>query len=97
MQQIVLVGTVVCGALTSFAALGWADDSIESKYLQQPRQITHDFAKAGEGYFSPDGQSIVFQAIPKDYVFYQIFEQSLAGETLSQSNRPSERSSLSCR
>ena len=33
--------------------------------------------KAGEGYFSPDGRRIVFQAVPKEYPFYQIYTQSL--------------------
>ena len=28
------------------------------------RQVTSGFARAGEGYFSPDGQSIIFQAVP---------------------------------
>lgn len=58
---------------------GVADDSIESKCLANARQVTFGFTKAGEGYFSPDGLAIVFQAVPKDYVFYQIFTQPLAG------------------
>jgi Tol biopolymer transport system component len=33
--------------------------------------------KAGEGYFSPNGKSIVYQAQPLDYPFYQIYTQSL--------------------
>ena len=34
--------------------------------------------KAGEGYFSPDGQTIIYQAEPLDYPFYQIYTQPLA-------------------
>jgi Tol biopolymer transport system component len=56
-----------------------ADDSIESKYLSNIRQVTKGMTKAGEGYFSPDGKSIVYQAVPPDYVFYQIYTQPLAG------------------
>jgi Tol biopolymer transport system component len=48
-------------------------DSIEGQYLSKVRQITSGFVKAGEGYFSPDGQTIVFQAVPEDYPFYQIY------------------------
>ena len=33
--------------------------SIESRYLSNIRQVTDGFVKAGEGYFSPDGQTIV--------------------------------------
>jgi Tol biopolymer transport system component len=35
--------------------------------------VTADFAKAGEGYFSPDGKTIIFQAQPTEYMFYQIY------------------------
>lgn len=57
---------------------------LESKYLKNVRQVTKTvadggFTKAGEGYFSPDGNEIVYQAVPKDYMFYQIFRQPLAG------------------
>jgi len=37
------------------------------------------FVKAGEGYFSPDGTAIIYQAQPLDYPFYQIYTQKLAG------------------
>ena len=56
------------------------EPSIESKYLSNLRQVTSDFVKAGEGYFSPDGKSIVYQAVPKDYPFYQIYTQKLDGK-----------------
>lgn len=35
------------------------------------------FEKAGEAYFSPDGQSIVFQAVPTGKKDYQIYSMSL--------------------
>jgi Tol biopolymer transport system component len=37
--------------------------------------------KAGEGYFSPDGKQIVYQAQPLDYPFYQIYRQPLGEST----------------
>lgn len=53
--------------------------SIESKYLSNVRQVTSGMVKAGEGYFSPDGKWIVYQAVPQDYPFYQIYKQPLSG------------------
>ncbi|HVW37844.1 MAG TPA: hypothetical protein VHB99_11085, partial [Pirellulales bacterium] len=53
--------------------------SIESQFLSNVRQVTEGFVKAGEGYFSPDQKSIIYQAVPKDYLFYQIYTQPLAG------------------
>src|SRR5262245_66642906 len=54
----------------------------ESAYLTNVKQVTSDdtFARAGEGYFSPDGKSIIFQAEEKGTgnPFYQIFVMDLA-------------------
>src|SRR6266849_3976162 len=51
----------------------------EAEHLSNIRQVTKDFARAGEGYFSPDGKQIIFQAEEKDSgnPFYQIFVQDL--------------------
>lgn len=38
--------------------------ALESRHLLNIRQVTYGFTKAGEGYFSPDGRSIIFQAVP---------------------------------
>ncbi|MEC7565152.1 MAG: biopolymer transporter Tol [Planctomycetota bacterium] len=54
-------------------------DSVESNFLSNIRQVTSGFVKAGEGYFSPDGTQIVYQAITTEYPFYQIYTQPLAG------------------
>jgi TolB protein len=54
-----------------------AQDSIEPNFLTNIRQVTSGFVKAGEGYFSPDGKQIVYQAQPLDYPFYQIYTQPL--------------------
>jgi len=59
-----------------------ADDtppSIEGQFLQNVRQVTSDFVKAGEGYFSPDGTQIIYQAVRAEYPFYQIYTQPLGG------------------
>src|SRR6516165_7760142 len=51
----------------------------EAMYLKNIRQVTRDFARAGEGYFSPDEKQIIFQAEEKDTgnPFYQIFVMDL--------------------
>src|SRR5262249_30946169 len=69
--------------LLSLAIAGPADNwqKQESAHLKNIRQVTHDFVRAGEGYFSPDGKQIIFQAEEKDSgnPFYQIFVMDLAG------------------
>lgn len=62
-------------------SLASADDveSIEDRYLTNVRQVTDGYVKAGEGYFSPDGETIVYQAVRAEYPFYQIFTQPLTG------------------
>jgi Tol biopolymer transport system component len=64
------VGTIAAGE-------DWQKD--EGRYLKNIRQLTHHFARAGEGYFSPDGKRIIFQAEEKDSgnPFYQIFVMDL--------------------
>lgn len=56
----------------------WAKD--EATYLSNIKQLTSDFVRAGEGYFSPDGTKIIYQAEEKTTgnPFYQIFLQDLA-------------------
>jgi Tol biopolymer transport system component len=51
----------------------------EAVHLRNIRQVTHDFVRAGEGYFSPDGKTIIFQAEEKGTgnPFYQIFTMDL--------------------
>ena len=63
---------------------------LEARHLTNIRQVTSGLARAGEGYFSPDGQSIIFQAVPNvppsifhhpkpDEDGYQIFLGPLEG------------------
>lgn len=79
----------VAVALTFFAfqpALALTADApdvaaAESKRLANIRQVTFGLPRAGEGYFSPDGEWIVYQAYPVGYPFYQIYVQPLAERT----------------
>src|SRR3954465_2523112 len=78
-----LLVALPCAAMT----LG-AGDSVEGQFLSNVRQVTSGFVKAGEGYFSPDGQQIVYQAQPLDYPFYQIYTQPLGGAGVSPPRDP---------
>lgn len=72
--------TLVCGSCGIFVAgVACGQESIEGKYLANIRQVTEGYERAGEGYFSPDATTIVYQAIRPEYPFYQIYAQPLAG------------------
>lgn len=70
--------------LSMFVGLVLAQDADwqqkESQYLKNIRQVTSNYVRAGEGYFAPDGKTILFQAEEKDTgnPFYQIFSMDLA-------------------
>ncbi len=52
---------------------------LEAVHLRNIHQVSQGFVRAGEGYFSPDGKSIIFQAEEKgDNPFYQQFVMDLA-------------------
>ncbi len=66
----------------SASVLQAADDNSaltdkEEDFLENARQVTFGLPRAGEGYFSPDGKTVVYQAYPVGYPFYQIYVQSL--------------------
>ncbi|MFN4258237.1 MAG: TolB family protein [Gemmataceae bacterium] len=67
-------------ALTAAADPSTDFTKLEAAHLSNIRQLTHDFVRAGEGYFSPDGKKIIFQAEEQDSgnPFYQIFVMDLA-------------------
>ncbi len=64
-----------------------ADDwkAAEAAHLANIKQVTFDFVRAGEGYFSPDGKKIIFQAEEKGTgnPFYQIFVMDLETKKLT--------------
>lgn len=70
---------------TSLLVLGlaasedWKD--AEHTHLHNVRQVTEGFVRAGEGYFSPDGKQVIFQAedAGSGNPFYQIYVQDIAG------------------
>lgn len=77
--------TSVCFFLATFLAplpttAELFDSQQEKVSLKNITQITFPwmgFEKAGEAYFSPDSQSIIFQAVPNGEEFYQIYALQL--------------------
>lgn len=58
------------------------DPNLEQLHLHNIQQLTFPtmgFEKAGEAYFSPDGQTIIFQAVPIGQEHYQIYTMNLEG------------------
>lgn len=55
-------------------------DPREAAHLTNIRQVTHGFSKAGEGYFSPDGSKIIFQAARHGEDAYQIYVADLKSD-----------------
>ncbi len=54
--------------------------ALEAPMLRNIQQLTFTemgFEKAGEAYFSPDGKTIVFQAVPIGGEFYQIYSMNI--------------------
>src|ERR1700731_926413 len=72
-----LIACLALAAPPSDSAADWQKD--EAVYLANIKQLTKDFVRAGEGYFSPDGKTIIFQAEEKEggNPFYQIFTMNL--------------------
>ena len=59
------------------ATTDWA--AAERPFLHDIKPVTTGFVRAGEGYFSPDGKRVIYQAEEADTgnPFYQIFVQDL--------------------
>jgi Tol biopolymer transport system component len=77
-----MLAVLACFAFADPAAPAeW--EKAEFAHLKDITQVTKDFVRAGEGYFSPDGKTIIFQAEEKDTgnPFYQIFTMDLEKQT----------------
>ena len=75
-------------SISAHASAAYGQDSIEGQFLSNVRQVTSGFVRAGEGYFAPDGQTIVFQAVPEGYPFYQIYTLPLEEASAEQNGSP---------
>lgn len=73
---------LLAGCIASLQiAAGEFDNALEQPALQNIKQLTSPsmgFDKSGEAYFSPDGQSIIFQAVPSGQMHYQIYSMNIA-------------------
>ena len=60
-------------------------EGTQSPFLSDVRQLTFAGKRTGEGYFSPDGQTMVFQSErhPKN-PFYQIYTMDLESGRVNQ-------------
>ena len=67
-----------------------AQDPREASILTDLVQLTHDFDRAGEAYFSPDMKWIVFQASPHGQTHYQMYLAQLIwrGDRLVGAQKP---------
>ncbi|MFQ5733988.1 MAG: DPP IV N-terminal domain-containing protein, partial [Planctomycetaceae bacterium] len=81
-RSAILLLAVVSGVQTAAAEDAKSSStSAEAKYLGNIQRVTFGLPRAGEGYFSPDGTHIVYQAYPIGYPFYQIYVQKLGEKT----------------
>src|SRR5688572_4389637 len=60
-----------------------AESGIEATFVSGARQLTFEGKRSGEGYFSPDGKSLIFQSEREtENPFYQIYIMDLeSGDT----------------
>ena len=65
-------------ALTLVLAGARAQAGEDEPYLSDVRQLT-DGGRAGEAYFSPDGQQILYQAVRDGHPYYQIYVMNADG------------------
>lgn len=77
-----MIGICVClfGLISEIKAEEFFDLKKEALFMTNIEQLTFPsmgFVKGGEGYFSPDQESIIFQAVPEGEVHYQIYTMSL--------------------
>ncbi len=78
-----MLGSVALAAVLLAQATGGdpatlvAAEVQEAKHLKNIRQVTSGLAKAGEGYFRPDGGAIIYQGVRPGTEDYQIFTQEL--------------------
>ena len=66
----------ICVLFATCAALIGAETvaTNEAQFLTNTRQLTYDGKRSGEGYFSPDGKSLIFQSEREPAnPFYQIY------------------------
>ncbi len=83
MESFLKIFTIFVYAVASsdvYSSIYPIDQGMNEQSLRNIQQITYSsmgFEKAGEAYFSPDGDSIIFQAVPSGQKQYQIYTLDL--------------------
>lgn len=80
MTATLLLAALLAGGLDDAPTQDPAAARSEARYLKNIRQVTFGFAKAGEGYFRPDGNAIIFQAAKPGEDDYQIYTLGLEAD-----------------
>ncbi len=71
-------GVLAVLCLAAWAIGGESSGGEEERFLSRVRRLTFEGARAGEGYFSPDGRRMVFQSERQEgNPFYQIYVMDL--------------------
>lgn len=78
-SRLTLTGLLIVAFAPQSSGADDSAESVEGRYLSNIRQVTDGFVRAGEGYFSPDERTIIYQAVTTEYPFYQIYTQPLIG------------------
>jgi Tol biopolymer transport system component len=79
----VLRAGALAGLCLPLQCAGQETPTGEARFLSQVRQLTYEGRRSGEGYFSPDGQALIFQSEREpENPFYQIYVLDLrTGQT----------------
>jgi Tol biopolymer transport system component len=86
--NLVLIGVFVVAVGCAGPEFNRRPTTAESDCLSDVIQLTHDFDRAGEAYFSRDMTWIVFQATPRGEQQYQMFVAPVIWETKDVSPSP---------
>lgn len=72
---------VLCTMSLRIVAIEQSPESLALRNIQQITVPSMGFEKAGESYFSPDGNTLIFQAVPTGKKQYQIYSIVIGSDT----------------
>ncbi len=76
-QYLVISCMFSAAVVANSSAIDIAQESLCLRNIQQVTFPFFGFERAGEAYFSPDGNSIIFQAVPMGRKYYQMYTMNL--------------------
>ena len=65
----ILLSVLVALFVPALVSAGDTEPNEEATYLKNVRQLTYDGLRAGEGYFSPDGNYLMVQMVQRPYTY----------------------------